>query len=277
MNKSARAEKLIKKLYQETFKKIFTKETLKEASKGKYTDVYSRMLQLQNSEKYNKLCEEFAKKLTAVGLNKQKGIWKKYYEAAKEMRHIVLPSTYKEFQIQMMRKAVEKNFKMIKTIPSSIMKVYEQKNVDDLINEVALGNASRKAFEKHLKKQGAKNARVIARTEAAKLQTTIDEIGSTSLGSVCYEWLSSKDRRTRPSHRDMNGVIVFWRDDAQKPLLDNMRGNAGEFPNCRCSPLSIFDENDLTKSSYRVYNYKTDKIITLPKKKLLECIKKGGL
>ena len=47
----------------------------------------------------------------------------------------------------------------------------------------------------------------------------------------------------------MNGVIVFWRPDNQKPLLDKMRGNAGEFPNCRCTPLPILDENDITESN----------------------------
>ena len=74
----------------------------------------------------------------------------------------------------------------------------------------------------------------------------------------------------------MDTVIVFWRPDAEKPLRDNMRGNAGEFPNCRCYPAPILDESDLTKSNYKVYNYHTDKIENgWTKKKLLEAIQRG--
>ena len=63
----------------------------------------------------------------------------------------------------------------------------------------------------------------------------------------------------------------------EKPLLDNMRGNAGEFPNCRCSPEPIFDENDLTKSNYKVYDYRNHKIINMSKKELIQALQKGSL
>lgn len=275
MNK--RTEQIIEKIYNEVFKKIFNRKRITEASKGKTTSVESAIFQLQNSEAYDKFAEKFSKKLASAGLSKERGVWKKYYEAAKEKHVGVLPSTFTAYQKVLLRKTVQENFKMIKSIPEHVLKTYEQKAIQAVIDQIALGKAGRKTFETVLKKHGAKNAKLIARTESAKLQTAIDESRATSLGSVCYEWLSTKDRRTRQSHKDMNGVIVFWREQSQKPLLDNMRGNAGEFPNCRCSPLPILDENDLTKSSYKVYDYRTDKIISLSKKKLIESIKKGGL
>lgn len=275
MNK--RTERLINKIYNEVFKKIFNRKRITEASKGRSTSITSSMLQLQNSEAYNKFAEKFAKKLTSAGLSKERGLWKKYYQAAKEKHIGVLPSTFAAYQQMLLKKAVQENFKMIKSIPEYILKTYEQKAIQAAIDQIALGKAGRKTFESVLKKHGARNAKLIARTESAKLQTAIDEYRATSLGSVCYEWLSVKDRRTRKSHKDMNGVIVFWREQNQKPLLDNMRGNAGEFPNCRCSPLAILDENDLKKSFYKVYDYRNDKIITLSKKDLILSIKKGGL
>ena len=275
MNK--RTERIISKIYQEVFKKVFNKKRVSQASKGKSQNVISAILQLQNSEQYNEFAEKFAKKLASAGLSKEKGLWKKYYEAAKEKHVGVLPSTYSVYQQMMLSKIVQENFKMIKSIPANVLKTYEQKAIQTAIDEVALGKVGRKTFESVLKKHGAKNAKLIARTESAKLQTAIDEHRATSLGSVCYEWLATKDRRTRKSHRDMNGVIVFWREQNQKPLLDKMRGNAGEFPNCRCSPLPILDENDLKKSSYKVYDYRNDKIITLSKSELIKAIKKGGL
>lgn len=275
MNK--RAERIINKIYQELFKKIFTKQQIIAGSKGNYSSIATSIFQIQNSAVYNNFAKRFSKKLAIAGLSKQKGLWRKYYNAAKIKHIVTLPNTFSEYEYDLMKKAVEENFKMIKSIPVHILETYKQKAVQTVIQQVAEGSVGRKTFETVLKKHGAKNARIIARTESAKLQTSIDESRATSLGSVCYEWLSANDKRTRPSHRAMNGVIVFWRQSSQKPLLDNMRGNAGEFPNCRCSPLPILNESDIINSSYKVYDYRDDKIIILTKAKLIECIKKGGL
>ncbi len=275
MNK--RTERMINKIYNEVFKKMFNRKRITQVSKGQSQNVVSAILQLQTSEQYNKFAEKFAKKLASTGLSNQRGLWKKYYQAAKARHYVALPDTYSRYELQLLKQAVKHNFKMIKSIPQHIMKVYEQEDVQAVISQVAQGKAGRKTFESVLKKHGTKNAKLIARTESAKLQTTIDEYRSTSLGSVCYEWLSSKDKRTRPSHRKMNGVIVFWRPDNQKPLLDRMRGNAGEFPNCRCTALPILDENDITESRYKVYDYRTDAIINISAKELIKDIQKGGL
>lgn len=275
MNK--RTERLINKIYQEVFKKVFTKQRIVQASKGQSQNVYSSLLQLQNSKQYEEFAKKFAKKLASAGLTKQKGVWKKYYQAAKAKHYIGIPDTYSQYELQLLQQVVQHNFKMIKSIPQHVMSVYEQKDIQTAIEAVAQGKLGRKSFETQLKQHGAKNARLIARTESAKLQTAIDEHRATSLGSVCYQWLSSKDKRTRPSHRAMNNVIVFWRPDNQKPLLDKMRGNAGEFPNCRCTPIAILDENDLTDSSYKVYDYRSDSIVSISKAELIKSIRKGGL
>lgn len=275
MNK--RTERMINKIYNEVFKKVFSRKQITQAAKGQSQNVMSSLLQLQSSQQYNKFAQKFAKRLAAAGLSNQKRIWKKYYNAAKARHYVAIPDTYSQYELQLFEEAVRHNFKMIKSIPQHIMSVYEQKDVQTVIAAIAQGKVGRKTFEATLKQHGAKNARLIARTESAKLQTTIDEHRATSLGSVCYEWLSSKDKRTRASHRTMNNVIVFWRPDNQKPLLDKMRGNAGEFPNCRCTPIPILDENDINESSYKVYDYRIDKIITLSKQKLIESIKNGGL
>lgn len=275
MNKQTEVQ--IEKIYKAVFKKIFTQQNVKQAMQGNTIILSNNVEKLMQSDSYKSFCEEFAKKLAKAGLNKQKGIWKKYFEAAKKLHHIALPNTYKEFEKQMLVKAIKHNFKMIKSVPQHVLKVYQQKDIEVLVKQVAENKLGRKAFYNQLKEHGYKNAKVIARTESAKLQTSIDRNSATDLGSVCYTWRSSNDKRTRPSHKEMNDVIVFWRNDENKPLRDNMRGDAGEFPNCRCNPTSIFDENDLKKSNYKVYDYRIDKIITMPKTKLLEAIKRGGL
>lgn len=277
MYRSKYIEQQIEKIYTSVFNKIFKGSRLKSAMKGSTSDIAKAVDKLSSSKQYEKFATEFSKKLAKKGISHQKGLWKKYYEAAKAAKYIVLPATYKKFELDILNKAIKHNFRMIKTIPERMLELYKHKYVDMLIAQVAKGTIGRNSFLKQLKEHGHKNAGVIARTETAKLQTAIDEMRATSLGSVAYEWLSSHDIRTRPSHKAMNGVIVFWRKDDEKPLLDNMRGNAGEFPNCRCATLPILHESDLDKSNYNVYDYQQDKIVKMSKQKLVECLKKGHL
>lgn len=271
-------EREINKIFNAVFKKIFSAENIKALEEGNQDKILNEYAVFQSSEKYNQFAEKFSEELAKTGLNKQKGIWRKFYQVAKESHQVALPYSYDEYEQQMMRSIIEHNFQMIKSIPQRVMEVLEYKAIGTLIDEVAQGKLKRGAFKKELDKHGAKKSKLIARTETAKLQSAITESRATNLGSVVYEWVASRDRRTRPSHKEMDGVIVFWRPDAQKPLRDKMRGNAGEFPNCRCYSAPILDETDLKKAVYRVYNYKTDKIEGgWNKRKLIEAIKKKSI
>lgn len=270
-------EKLINNIYIRLYKKVFDTKTLTDLLQGSRVLVQTKISLLATSEQYNKFAEKFSIILAKKGLNQQKGVWRKYFEAAKKLHYVGLPHTYSEFEKQIQADAVKENFKMIKTIPREILKLSEHKYVTTLIEEVMEGKLSRGSFKKQLQSHGHKNAGVIARTETAKLQTSILKNRATKLGSKAYIWLSSNDQRTRPSHRAMNGVVVFWKSADQKPLLDNMRGDAGEFPNCRCSPEPILDVDDLTKTTYKVYNYLTDKVITMNKKDLIDNLERGNL
>lgn len=271
----SRIEQQINQIYAKIFKQVFNRKNLKNLAAGSRTDIESSLLILGSSEKYNKFAEKFAKELAKQGLSSQKGIWRKYFKAAKESGYIALPPTFQEYEYKIMSSAVRHNFEMIKSIPTRMLEILNHKYTSTLIEEVAKGSLPRGTFARELAKHGHRQAKVIARTETAKLQTVIMEERATSLGSVVYEWLASNDKRTRPSHKAMNGVIVFW--DKSKPLLDNMRGHAGEFPNCRCAPEPILDETDLTKSNYKVYDYRNDKVITLSKRELLVAIQNNSL
>lgn len=270
MNK--RIEGKIKKIYEIVFNKVF-KEVKKQKAETNKQEISNIILKIEKSKKYKKFAKEFSIELAKMGLNTQKGIWKEFYKVAKEKGYIALPKTYTEYQERIFKKAILHNFRMITSIPKEVKDVYKYKYITTLMAQVEEGSIGRKSFEKVLRKSGATKAKLIARTETAKLQTAISENRSTDLGSICYQWLSSNDKRTRPSHKEMNKVIVFWRKDSEKPLLDDMRGNAGEFPNCRCAPQPIFDERDLTENNYKVYDYRIDRVITMTKQQLVNCIK----
>ena len=270
-NKNKNVEREINKIYEAVFKKIFN-----EARKNNV--IYDKkklkelILRFDKSRKYKEFCKRFAKQLTKKGLANNRGVWKKYYQAAKENHTISIPKNYTEFETNLYKKIILHNFRLIKSIPEDIMEVYKYKYIDGLMGQVLEGKLGRRTFEKVLKESGSTKAKLIARTESAKLQTAITENNSKDLGSVCYRWRSSHDKRTRPSHLAMNNVIVFWRKDEEKPILDGMQGNAGEFPNCRCDPQPIFDIDDLTSANYNVYDYRTHRVVNMSKERLLTCI-----
>lgn len=275
--RSKQIEAEIEKIYKSIWKKVFSKNRIDAAMKGKTNIIRSSIINIETSEQFDEFAQKFAKKLAQKGLSRQRGLWRKYFKAAKDSGIIALPNTYSDFERKMMKNAITHNFKMIKSIPSKILEVYKHQYTKTLIKQVAEGKLGRNSFFRQLSSHGHKNAKLIARTETAKLQTSITQNRATELGSTAYIWQSSNDIRTRQSHRAMNGVIVFWRDDEEeKPLLDNMYGHAGEFPNCRCTPLPIFDKTDLNVAMYKVYNYKTHKIETKRKQEVIKLLENGG-
>ncbi len=275
MSKSV--ERMINRIYDLVFKKIYSKQRTSALSNGNHQPVVEAVSMLESSKQYNQFAAKFAVELAKKGLSQRRGIWRKYYEAAKKLHYVGLPSTFSAYEQQQMTLAITHNFTMIKSIPQHVLSISQHQYTSTLIEEVAKGAIPRGSFYRELASHGAKNARLIARTETAKLQTAIDENRATSLGSVAYFWLASNDKRTRPSHKAMNGVIVFWRPETQKPLLDKMRGNAGEFPNCRCATLPILDESDIEKTNYKVYDYRSDTIITMNKQDIIQALLNKGL
>lgn len=275
MNKSI--ERQITKIYNSVFKKVFTQTIVRELQKGDKDAFIEKITKIENSKVYDKFCKDFSIKLAKKGLAQERGLWRKYFKASKKAGLIAIDYTYKEYELKLFEKAVKHNFKMIKSIPQEVFKTFKEKAVQNVLNNVVRGSVGRRTFELALAEHGAKKAKVIARTETAKLQSAITEYRATSLGSVAYFWRASKDRRTRPSHKEMEYVIVFYRGQEQKPLRDGMRGNAGEFPNCRCNMTPIFSSRDLPKNTYKVYDYRTDKIEVMPKKMVLDYLINGSL
>ena len=96
MNKSI--ERQIKLIYNKVYKSVFTSSTIDLLSKGDTDSVNLILGKLQSSDLYNKFAERFSKELAKKGLANQRGIWRKYFEAAKQSHYIALPHTYTEFE-----------------------------------------------------------------------------------------------------------------------------------------------------------------------------------
>ena len=135
-NKDKDIEKEIEKIYQAVYKKVFNKNRLKLAAKGNEETISNYVLNLENSKQYDEFCKKFSEILTKKGLNKKKGLWKKYYKAARSKHVVGIPSTYKKFELDLFKKIVAENFKMIKSVPEKVLNVYKQKDIKAIIQQV---------------------------------------------------------------------------------------------------------------------------------------------
>lgn len=138
----------------------------------------------------------------------------------------------------------ERNVNLIKDLPAACY------------NELRKGYLEGKSFrgtelEQKLYEKLGSRAKLVVRTESAKVNTAITEVRSRSVGVKGYIWSSSGDARVRDTHAVLDGVLVFW-DDAptfmyttQKGNQSVMVGHCGETPNCRCISLPVFDLDDI--------------------------------
>lgn len=263
-----RIEKIIQKTYEITFndlKETFTSD-LNNKKRVKLVKKY------QNQETQKEFTKQVSKQLTQAMTSLNKKEWKKEYDKAKKKKIGLEP--FWKLEKEITKKLYQRNLRFITSIPQDILKVNKYKYVKKIKKQVLQGDLGRSELEKFLKNLRAKRSKLIARTETARAQTAVIETRTRELGGNYYIWLSANDQRTRLSHRKMKNVIVEWSDDEnEKPFLDNMYGNAGEFPNCRCSPEPIFSEKNLPNSNtLSYYDSSKQKVIKKSRKEIIKMI-----
>lgn len=87
-------------------------------------------------------------------------------------------------------------------------------------------------------------AQLIAVTETARANASINQARAMSVGSGQYRWHNSGDGAVRESHKTyrgkpIQGKIFSW--DDPPTLSDGMTGHPGTFPRCRCFAEPVFD------------------------------------
>lgn len=88
-------------------------------------------------------------------------------------------------------------------------------------------------------------AQLIAVTETARANASINQARAMVVGSRQYRWHNSGDEAVRPSHRTyrgkrLQGMIFSWDDPPR--LDDGMVGHPGTFPRCRCFAEPVFED-----------------------------------
>lgn len=81
----------------------------------------------------------------------------------------------------------------------------------------------------------------MARSQISRLSGTLTKVIQEELGIGSYRWVTKRDDRVRPSHRELNGRIFKWSDPpamwymrAGKKVYSGRRCHPGEEWGCRC-------------------------------------------
>lgn len=131
-------------------------------------------------------------------------------------------------------KATSDNVNLIKSIPEFYFEKLESHLTKALINGVR--HEGLKVIIKDTVPGIVENkAKLIARDQMSKINSSLNSIRQTSLGIQKYRWSTSKDERVRPSHEEKEGEIFNW----DNPPEDT--GHPGEDINCRCVAIPYFD------------------------------------
>lgn len=104
-----------------------------------------------------------------------------------------------------------------------------------MISEIegVLGEGNRGRFRKAITR-----AKLIGRTETAHFFSVVNKEKFQQAQLETFVWLSAKDSRVRPLHRELDGKIFKWVGDEEN-LPDGTPGSAF---NCRCVASISLDE-----------------------------------
>jgi len=142
------------------------------------------------------------------------------------------------------RELIQENAKLISSFPTNVQR-----------RAVASGAAAHfqaggraEEFGEWLSGVARSRAHLIARTEISKASAALTQAHSEELGIDWYVWETSKDQRTRQSHKKMQGVLIRFDDPPSPEALIGQHStlghyNAGQAPNCRCyaAPVIRFE------------------------------------
>ena len=144
----------------------------------------------------------------------------------------------------------ESNFQVLCVSAESDAKKDIARLVTQAKNEGWNGKQLEKAVMKELPDKYANRASLIARTESAKLNTSVTLETYKEIGCKYYMWMATLDERVRPDHAMMNGLIcsatdptVWYEENTDDPMhpIEHKRDDTmvhlhpGEDFQCRCT------------------------------------------
>lgn len=152
----------------------------------------------------------------------------------------------------LLKQYMEENVKRIKSVPLNAAK-----KIEKIVLENLKTGAERAESLTDIVMQIGKlpdsmrsRAKLIARTEIAKMSTGLVKARAVSSDINWYVWRSTHDIRVRSSHKLMDKVLVAWDDPASPEELDGAKRSyghyhPGEIFNCRCYARPLIRISDV--------------------------------
>lgn len=216
------------------------------------SDFQAKCANLQNSEPFlNYINVSVRRMVTPLSVMNMK-TWR---EAAKKatknpfMYRMLLKEIQEDHQ-KTIENQVYQNSLLIRTLPSDTADKVT-KDIFDLGIQGMRSSQIAKEITKYTDQHAKASARLIARTEVSKTMSAVTEARSKNLGINWYVWRTAEDGdRVRPSHRNMNGVVVNFSDPPSPEALIGLPsvGNyhAGNIWNCRCYEEPLIEVDDIS-------------------------------
>lgn len=144
-----------------------------------------------------------------------------------------------EFYEELLKKWIEDNVALIKTIPQDTLGEMREVILDGYRNGRLTKDIAKEI--QHIYGVEKRHAQFIARDQTAKLNAQISRKQQEDAGVKEYVWSTSGDSRVRDSHRALNNKRFRWNDPPVVDIKTGRRCHPGEDYQCRCVPLAVFD------------------------------------
>lgn len=217
-----------------------------------------RMNQFQNSYQYEKYIMSSVRRMVTPLTDVNGNTWREAARKSTRSRFLysLLMEELKQGRKTIIDDQVLENAALIRTLPNDVA----QKVAKDIEEEFLKGKRARsieKVIRQETDKHSRASARLIARTEVSKTQSSLTRARAQALDMHWYIWRTALDgNRVRKSHRAMEGVLVNWNDPPSPEALIGEKSvgyyHAGNIWNCRCYSDPLLDIDDV-KWPHKVY------------------------
>ena len=141
---------------------------------------------------------------------------------------------------------MSENVQMIKSIPNETLG--EMREI--ILDGFKKGKTATDISKELQKSYGItkRKAQSLARDQIATLNAEISELQQRDAGCTKYKWSTSKDRRVRDCHRELDGKIFSWDNPPEMwyetkagRVYTGRRCHPGQDFLCRCCAIPVFD------------------------------------
>ena len=205
-----------------------------------------------------KVAEELEQKLAAYGLDdlvrkvaqlSKSTSLREWKRVCKETLGIDLRGDYYkgDFYEAALRRWVDENVRMIKSIPSETLGSMRETIRQGFIHGMTITD-----IQKQIQKEYSvtrHKAQMLARDQIASLNAQVSKIQQQDAGCTKYRWSTSGDGRVRPCHDALKGKVFSWDDPPEMwyetkksgRVYTGRRCHPGEDFCCRCVAIPVFD------------------------------------